>query len=126
MDASTLDSRQSFLEWDESDVHAWFTKLGLPQYENQIRREWLPNRCYRNIVSKAAIEHNITGEVLCLMDTETLKDVGIATIGQRLAILKGVYNIKLAQNIPIEPEHYMPPCEYQLQCSVPASIDARP
>ena len=36
--------------------------------------------------------------------------MGITTIGQRLAILKAVYNIKLVQNIPIEPDHYVPPC----------------
>lgn len=36
--------------------------------------------------------------------------MGIATIGQRLAILKAVYNVKLIQNIPIEPDHYVPPC----------------
>ncbi|KAH9935057.1 hypothetical protein B0H21DRAFT_759323 [Amylocystis lapponica] len=95
MDVSILDPRQSILEWDEADVHTWFTSLGFPQYESQIK------------------QHNISGEVLCLMDADTLKDVGIATIGQRLAILKGVYNIKLAQNIPIEPEHYVPPSEIE-------------
>ena len=57
-------------------------------------------------------EHNISGDVLCLLDPEALKDMGIATIGQRLAILKAVYNVKLAQNIPIESDHYVPPCEY--------------
>lgn len=46
-----------------------------------------------------------------MLDAEALKDVGIATIGQRLAILKGVYNLKLAQGIPIEPDHYVPPCK---------------
>lgn len=37
--------------------------------------------------------------------------MGITTIGQRLAILKAVYNLKLAHNIPIEQGHYVPPCE---------------
>ncbi|KAL6306280.1 hypothetical protein BKA93DRAFT_729720 [Sparassis latifolia] len=83
----------SIIDWDESDVNAFFTKLGYPQYEIQIR------------------EHNISGDVLCLLDAEGLKEIGVATIGQRLAILKGVYNIKLAQNIPIESDHYVPPSE---------------
>ena len=56
-------------------------------------------------------EHRISGEVLCFLDAEGLKDVGIATIGQRLSILKGVYNIKLAQGIPIKSGDYVPPCE---------------
>ena len=46
------------------------------------------------------------------MDPESLKEVGIATIGQRLAILKAVYQVKLAQQIPIEPDQYVPPCAY--------------
>ncbi|OCH87509.1 hypothetical protein OBBRIDRAFT_759549 [Obba rivulosa] len=91
MDASALE--RSILEWGEGDVHAWFTRLGLPQYEAQIR------------------EHNISGDVLCLLDADGLKEIGISTIGQRLAILKGVYNIKLAQHVPIESDHYVPPSE---------------
>ncbi|KAH9924732.1 uncharacterized protein B0H18DRAFT_934089 [Fomitopsis serialis] len=88
-------SSANIMEWDESAVQAWFVKLGLPQYENQIR------------------EHRISGEVLCLLDADALKEVGITTIGQRLAILKGVYNIKLAQGIPIESDHYVPPSEVE-------------
>lgn len=90
---SSPDQQSNILGWDEGDVHAWLVKLGLPQYESQIR------------------EHRISGEILCVLDAEALKDVGIATIGQRLAILKGVYNLKLAQGIPIEPDHYVPPSE---------------
>lgn len=45
------------------------------------------------------------------MDADALKDVGIATIGQRLAILKAVYQVKVAQQVPIEADHYVPPCE---------------
>ncbi|KAI1796613.1 hypothetical protein LXA43DRAFT_566626 [Ganoderma leucocontextum] len=91
MDASSIELRH-IQDWDENDVHIWLTKLGFPQYEQQVR------------------EHNISGDVLCLLDPESLKEMGIATIGQRLAILKAVYNVKLAQNIPIEPDHYVPPC----------------
>jgi hypothetical protein len=49
-----------------------------------------------------------------MLDSEGLKSLGIATIGQRLAILKSVYNVKLAHNVPIEEEHYVPPCQYML------------
>lgn len=45
------------------------------------------------------------------MDAESLKEVGITTIGQRLAILKAVYQLKLAHQIFIESDHYVPPCE---------------
>jgi bZIP factor len=52
----------------------------------------------------------MTGDVLCIMGPEDLKEMGIATVGQRLAILKAVYLIKLDHDIPFEPDHYIPPC----------------
>lgn len=45
-----------------------------------------------------------------MVDAETLKNIGIATVGQRLAILKAVYMIKLAHNVPLEADDYVPPC----------------
>ncbi|KAI0343196.1 hypothetical protein BDW22DRAFT_1356795 [Trametopsis cervina] len=95
MDASSIELRTNIQDWDEGDVHSWLTTLGLPQYENQIR------------------EHRVSGEVLCLMDAESLREVGITTIGQRLAILKAVYQLKLAHQIPIEAGHYVPPSEVE-------------
>jgi hypothetical protein len=59
-------------------------------------------------------EHRISGDVLCLLDAEGLKDVGVATIGQRLAILKNVYQLKLAHRVPIDADHYVPPCMLSL------------
>jgi protein STE50 len=55
-------------------------------------------------------EHNISGEVLAILDADSLRELGVQTIGQRLHILKAVYNLKVAQNVPIEPDHYVPPC----------------
>lgn len=46
------------------------------------------------------------------MDHEHLKDMGIRSVGQRLAILKAVYQLKVAHEIPIEPDAYIPPCEF--------------
>ncbi|KDQ27001.1 hypothetical protein PLEOSDRAFT_1066280 [Pleurotus ostreatus PC15] len=86
---------RSILEWDEDDVHAFFTSLGFPQYESQLK------------------EHNISGDVLCMLDSEGLKSVGVTTIGQRLAILKAVWQLKVTHNIPIEEDHYVPPSEAQ-------------
>ncbi|KAL4266880.1 Adaptor for signal transduction [Pleurotus pulmonarius] len=86
---------RSIIEWDEDDVHAFFTSLGFPQYESQLK------------------EHNISGDVLCMLDSEGLKSVGVTTIGQRLAILKAVWQLKITHNIPIEEDHYVPPSEAQ-------------
>ncbi|KAI5474275.1 MAKKKK cascade protein kinase regulator Ste50, partial [Pseudohyphozyma bogoriensis] len=55
--------------------------------------------------------HGITGEILIHLDHEALKDVGIHSVGQRLAILRAVYAAKVAQNIPVEEGHYVPPSD---------------
>jgi hypothetical protein len=34
--------------------------------------------------------------------------MGINSVGHRLTILKSVYDVKKAQDVPIEPDHYMP------------------
>ncbi|KAG2344090.1 hypothetical protein BDR05DRAFT_962379 [Suillus weaverae] len=88
-------SEHSILDWDEDHVHRWLSSLGFPQYEAQIK------------------EHNISGDVLCMLDAEDLKAVGISTVGQRLAILKAVYQAKLAHHVPVEADHYIPPSEVQ-------------
>ncbi|SJL03743.1 uncharacterized protein ARMOST_07100 [Armillaria ostoyae] len=85
-------AERSIVDWDENDVHNWLANLGFPQYESQIK----------GIIS---------GDVLCMVDAETLKNIGIATVGQRLAILKAVYMIKLAHNVPLEADDYVPPSE---------------
>ncbi|KAF8557760.1 hypothetical protein OG21DRAFT_1406577 [Imleria badia] len=88
-----MDIDDSILDWNEDRVHKWFSALGFPQYEHKIR------------------EHNISGDVLCLLDPESLKAIGVATIGQRLTILKAIYQAKLAYHIPIDSDHYVPPSE---------------
>ena len=104
---------KEILQWDENDVHAWFTTLGYPQYGNQIRgASLLASESPFPQPLTSHTEHRVSGDVLCLMDAESLKEVGVATIGQRLAILKAVYQLKLAQQIPIEPDDYIPPCTY--------------
>jgi bZIP factor len=49
-----------------------------------------------------------------LLNAESLKAIGVSTVGQRLAILKAVYQLKLAHNIPIDPDSYVPPCQFLL------------
>lgn len=46
-----------------------------------------------------------------MLNSETLRELGVPTIGQRLAILKAIYQLKIANNIPIDEDHYIPPCE---------------
>lgn len=41
---------------------------------------------------------------------DDLKSMGIASVGHRLTILKSVYDVKKAQDVPIESDHYQPLC----------------
>ena len=34
------------------------------------------------------------------------------SMGHRLTILKDVYDIKVKQEIPSDPDHYVPPCKW--------------
>ena len=56
-------------------------------------------------------ENEIVGEALIALRHEELKEMGIISVGHRLTILKGVYDVKMKQEIPIESDHYIPPCK---------------
>ncbi|KAM0787628.1 hypothetical protein ACM66B_003694 [Microbotryomycetes sp. NB124-2] len=91
MDASVREFMLN--DMDEHGVAELFAHLGYPFYEDQLE------------------EHGITGDILVHLDHEALKDVGIHSVGQRLAILRAVYQLKVQQNIPVESGHYVPPSE---------------
>jgi hypothetical protein len=50
------------------------------------------------------------GEALIALTHAELKDMGLASVGHRLTILKAVYEIKTKQNVPMEQDHYIPLC----------------
>lgn len=62
--------------------------------------------------SPSRADHGITGPILIHLDHEALRDVGIHSVGQRLAILRAVYALKVQQNIPVEVGQWVPPCEF--------------
>lgn len=39
---------------------------------------------------------------------DDLKSMGINSVGHRLTILKSVYDVKKAQDVPVESDHYVP------------------
>jgi protein STE50 len=47
---------------------------------------------------------------LVALKHDELKEMGIASVGHRLTILKNVYEIKVNQDIPIDSDHYIPSC----------------
>lgn len=50
------------------------------------------------------------GEALIALKHDELKEMGIVSVGHRLTILKGVYDVKIKQDIPIDSDHYIPLC----------------
>jgi protein STE50 len=106
----TIPMDRSIAEWNEATVGAWLASLGFPQYEQNMKGlslQQIQSTTYNNLL---LLDHKIDGEVLCRLDSEHLKEIGITSIGQRVAILKAVFHIKLAHNEPIEPGDYVPPC----------------
>ncbi|KAI8929857.1 hypothetical protein BC831DRAFT_238373 [Entophlyctis helioformis] len=76
--------------WTVDQVAAWLASLGLANHESAFR------------------ENNITGDLLVHADHDMLKELDIATVGERIALLKAVYNIKVKSGIPIEEDDYVP------------------
>lgn len=56
-------------------------------------------------------ENEIVGEALIALLHDDLKSMGISSVGHRLTILKSVYDVKKAQDVPIESDHYVPLCK---------------
>lgn len=67
-------------------------------------------------------ENDIVGEALVALLHDDLKSMGIASVGHRLTILKSVYDVKKAQDIPIESDQYLPLCESPENPQVVAQI----
>lgn len=53
---------------------------------------------------------------------DDLKSMGIASVGHRLTILKSVYDVKKAQDVPMESDHYLPLCTSPILFSPPRVI----
>ncbi|KAK8147925.1 Adaptor for signal transduction [Beauveria asiatica] len=77
-------------EWTADECADFISTIGLSQYADHF------------------IENEIVGEALVALLHDDLKSMGIASVGHRLTILKSVYDVKKAQDIPLESDHYLP------------------
>ncbi|KAF2825971.1 hypothetical protein CC86DRAFT_294014 [Ophiobolus disseminans] len=88
------DSRSSptgmIIEWTDDQVADFISDLGLEQYADTFAEE------------------GISGDVLTALQHAELKELGVGSVGHRLTILKAVYEIKVKQNVPMEPDDYVP------------------
>ncbi|UPX14960.1 uncharacterized protein EKO05_0005429 [Ascochyta rabiei] len=78
------------VDWSAEQVADYISDLGLDQYAD------------------AFVDEGITGDVLAALQHAELKEMGVGSVGHRLTILKAVYEIKVKQNVPIEPDDYVP------------------
>lgn len=68
-------------------------------------------------------DEGITGDVLAALQHAELKELGVGSVGHRLTILKAVYDIKIRQNVPMDPDDYVPLCEFAVAIlSVPGPV----
>ncbi|KZF26954.1 RA-domain-containing protein [Xylona heveae TC161] len=82
--------RTIITEWTAEECANFISGLGLSQYAH------------------AFLDNEIVGEALIALRHEELKEMGMASVGHRLTILKNVYDVKVQQDIPIEQDHYVP------------------
>ncbi|KAL1965703.1 hypothetical protein VTN77DRAFT_5203 [Rasamsonia byssochlamydoides] len=82
--------RTIITEWTAEECADFVAGLGLRQYRN------------------AFLENEIVGEALVALKHDELKEMGITSVGHRLTILKSVYETKVKQDVPIDPDHYIP------------------
>ncbi|KAI4252018.1 MAG: hypothetical protein LQ352_004517, partial [Teloschistes flavicans] len=86
-----LSPKDSIIQWSTGQCADFVSSIGLPQYCDKI------------------MENDIVGEALIALKHEELKEMNIISVGHRLTILKGVYDVKVRQEVPIESDHYIPP-----------------
>jgi hypothetical protein len=79
-------------EWTVDECADFIGSIGLQQYADRF------------------IENDIVGEALVALHHDDLKSMEIASVGHRLTILKSVYDVKKAQDVPCESDHYLPLC----------------
>lgn len=80
-------------EWTADECADFISSIGLQQYSDRF------------------VENEIVGEALVALHHDDLKSMGIASVGHRLSILKSVYDVKKAQDVPFESDHYLPLCK---------------
>ena len=108
-----LSPKTIITEWTTEDCADFITSLGLPQYCDKFlgMSSLPPSPPARGPVHSYGIENEIVGEALIALKHDELKEMGITSVGHRLTILKGVYDVKIKQDIPVEPDHYIPLCK---------------
>lgn len=100
--------RTVITEWAPEDCAQFVASLNLRQYCEAFIGGNIGHEVWVN--SNIELDHGIVGEALIALKHDELKEMGIASVGHRLTILKQVYDLKVKQGIDIEPDDYIPLC----------------
>lgn len=73
-----------------------------------------PRACFEvlKLIGCERAENDIDGEALIRLNHDELRELGISSVGHRLSILKYVYNVKVAHDVPMDPDDYIPVCTF--------------
>ena len=114
-DLDRMSPRTMVTEWTVDECADYITSLGLSQYCDKFlgTLKWtlvLAAITRGPVLTALFAENEIVGEALIALKHDELKEMGIVSVGHRLTILKGVYDVKIKQDIPIDSDHYIPLC----------------
>lgn len=86
-----MNAMEHVLLWDENKVTKWMASIGFSSFEKQFK------------------EQGITGDVLVNLDHGSLRDLSMLTVGQRMDMLKNIYQLKIHYRVPVNEWDYIPP-----------------
>lgn len=101
--------------WDENKVAKWLSSIGYSSFEKQFRGNIRIDMCLEaSSIHFVHAEQGITGDVLVNLDHESLRDLSILTVGQRMDLLKNIYQLKIHYRVPVNEWDYIPPSKLHL------------
>lgn len=101
------------LEWTQADVVTWLATLTAP-----------PSNLARTYGSLFT-ENDIEGEALIHLDPDSLKEIGVGSVGHRLVILRAIYDIKVKWGIEVDEEDWRPDDSHQRSASTSYAAQQR-
>lgn len=104
--------RTIITEWTPEECAQFVSSLNLRQYCQAFIGKKSGHHNAEVVRLTCAPDHGIEGEALVALKHDELKEMGIASVGHRLTILKNVYDMKVNQDIAVEPDDYIPPSEW--------------
>lgn len=124
IDLGKLSPGNTIAGWTTEQCADYISSLGLPQYcDKFLGRNASCANTETELTGLTPTENEIVGEALIALRHEELKEMAIISVGHRLTILKGVYDVKIKQDIPIDSDHWIPPCKLSPLSLAPSMSD---